>query len=624
MNQIFAELRRRNVFRVAAAYLVGSWLVLQIVGTIEISAGLPDWTDGMALVVLVIGLPIALVIAWAFELTPEGLQKTSAASDSVVAPRGVSPFDYALLAGLALVIVGIGAQALFMTPPDTAGPRVVVAEPGDAVEPVEEIAAGPADNTIAVLAFADLSPDGDQEYFSDGMAEEILNVLVGVEGLSITSRTSAFQFKGQDIGIPEIASRLNVRHIVEGSVRKAGETIRITAQLIDTQTDVHLWSQTYDSPLTAHNVFEIQDEIATAIVAALSEALGVSEIPEIEVETATENLDAYDAYLRGQALFYVRSSDNFRDMVSLFEQSVEADPTFSRGWASLALVYAFMPSWIDVDDDDTYRQARDAAGRASALDDTLALPYLARLTVAMVEGEFELGVESLTLAQEREPDSLEVAYQAGLFWLQLGYFDRAIDAFEAALEIDPDYQIARRHLARALIFSGDIEAGLESFEISYRAGQQSYTTDFISVYSSIGEPMKAYLLSEAVLGLGSEGAYLAEPYYRWITDDTMSWGEFRIAMVRAYERQFGEPIPYDIPEIYQDTITGPDGGGYVNTQDDMLWNPVSPDRLRPELQDEYNAGRKQVMRELGFVAYWQTHGFPAQCRAVGEDDFECD
>jgi adenylate cyclase len=625
MNQFLAELRRRNVFRVAAAYLVGGWLVLQIVGAIEASAGLPAWTDGMALVVLIIGLPIALVIAWAFELTPDGLKKTPDAPDDVVEARGVSVFDYALLGGLVLVIVGIGAQALFMTPPETRGPRLAVAEAGEVTEVVVEPDAGPAENSIAVLAFADLSPAGDQEYFSDGMAEEILNVLVRVDGLAITSRTSAFQFKGQDIGIPEIADQLNVRHIVEGSVRKAGDTIRITAQLIDTQTDAHLWSQTYDSPLTAQNVFEIQDEISTAIVVALSEALGVGDVADIEVETATANLDAYDLYLRGQALFYQRSSANFYEIVDLFEQSVAADPEYSRGWAALAMSYAFLPSWVAVDDKaDIYARALEAADRASALDDGLALPYLARSSVAQDAGDFERSQAALAQARAREPDSLQVVYLSGYSWMLLGYLDRAIEAFEAALTIDPDYQIARRHLARSLTFSGDVERGMELFEISYLAGQGAQTFDFVSVYVGLGEPMKAFYLLETWSDDGGDFAYVVHPYHRWTTDPDYTWTDYRAALISAYEQQFGRPLPYDIPERYEDGITDRNAFNYRSSAVSRLWNPFLVDRQRPDLRDRYFAARKQKMRNMGLVAFWQANGFPSQCRAVGTDDFECD
>jgi adenylate cyclase len=629
MNQLLAELRRRSVFRVAAAYLVGGWLMLQIVGAIEASAGLPEWTDGMALVVLMIGLPIALVIAWAFELTPEGLKKTEDASDAVVEARGLSMFDFALLGGLVLVIAGIGAQALFLTPPDTRGPRIAVAEPGDAEVPVAqiEIQEGPAENSIAVLAFDDLSPDGDQEYFSDGMAEEILNVLVRVDGLAITSRTSAFQFKGQDTGIPEIAERLNVRHIVEGSVRKADDTIRITAQLIDTQTDAHLWSQTYDSPLTTSNVFEIQDEIATAIVAALSETLGVGAASGVDVEVETENLDAYDAYLQGQALFYERSESNFLPMIALFEQAVAADPGFARGWAALALSYSLMPDWLDaaeVDEAEAFAQALEAAGRASAIDDRLAAPYLARRIVATEQGQFARALEAVEQARAREPDSLQVTYHAGLLWLDLGYVDRGVEALENALEIDPNYQIARRHLARALIYQGETERGLDLLEESLLRGQESLTFDFISAYVALGDPIKAYLLNLSQVGDHSEYAFQVDPYHRWLTDETMSWSAYRNALIRSFENQYGVPPPFTIPERYEDSLLDPDRPSYMTSDEDAMWNPFVPDRQRPHLRDRFFAARKQLMRDLGLVAYWQTHGFPSQCRPLEGDDFECD
>jgi TolB-like protein len=241
MNNFFQELRRRNVVRVVGAYLVVGWLLVQIATTLEESMQLPAWFDGIVVGLLIVGLPISIIVSWVFDLTADGIVRTDAAS-SETQHQSWRKLDFVIIAGV-LIVGLVFAWQVFQ-------PAEILIDEQASVATTAEVSAA----TIAVLPFADLSPDGDQEYFSDGISEEILNLLAGVDELDVTSRTSAFQFKGRDLGIPEIAANLNVRHVVEGSVRKAGDTLRITAQLIDAADDKHLWSDTFDRPLTAENV----------------------------------------------------------------------------------------------------------------------------------------------------------------------------------------------------------------------------------------------------------------------------------------------------------------------------------------------------------------------------------
>jgi adenylate cyclase len=629
MNQLLAELRRRNVFRVAAAYLVVGWIVMQVAMALETSLGLPPWFDSLITALLILGLPIALLLAWAFEMTPDGMRKTADAPDDA-GFRPLGPTDYALLGGLALVLVAIIAQSLFV--PRTAAPAETTTEMADASSDITgnastEIAAGPAENSIAVLAFEDLSSSGDQAYFSDGIAEEILNVLVRVDGLAVTSRTSAFQFRGQDVGIPEIAERLNVRHIVEGSVRKAGDTLRITAQLIDTETDVHLWSQTYDRPLTAENVFEIQDDIAGAIVAELRTAFGLTGLAEVEVSAATANLDAYELYLRGQALFHQRNSQNIVELTDLFEQAVEADPDFAPGWAALAMAYAVLPSWSDAVEVTSWERAEAAADRASALDDTLALPYSARGSVAADLLDWGRAVQQHQLAVEGAPRSAQAHYMQGQTWLELGFFDRSIDAYERSLALDPHYHIARRYLAHALVFSGDADRGLAEFETSLLNGQTSHSWDFAHVYAALGNPAAARLLIIAgnlMWNEGTEYAYLAEPMVAWMTDPDLNYRDSLDARRTAHQRAPRTHTLADIqPPSYEASLTR------FNSRQNLFWNPYLADRRRPATLERFRAFRRQLMIDARLPEYWHEHGFPPQCRAIpasdgGPDDFECD
>ena len=291
MGTLFTELKRRNIFRVAGVCAVVGWILMQVVAVMTPALNLPDWVDSFFAMALIIGFPVAVLLAWAFEMTPEGVKRTEHVkdADSITGQTG-RRLDFAILGGL--VVVGVLVVGNRFIPQRVVAPDVTVQAVAE--ETVE-------DTSIAVLPFADLSPSGDQEYFSDGIAEEILNVLVRVDNLKVASRTSAFGFKGQEaLGIPTIAKRLNVRHVLEGSVRKSGEMLRITAQLIDASNDKHLWSQTYDRKLTTENIFAIQDEIANEIVKQLGIVMGGngSGAPIVSVKADTKNLNAYELYLQ--------------------------------------------------------------------------------------------------------------------------------------------------------------------------------------------------------------------------------------------------------------------------------------------------------------------------------------
>ena len=325
IDSFFSELKRRNVFRVAGMYAVVGWILAQIATTLEESLDLPAWFDASIVALLLLGLPITLIFAWAFELTPDGVVKTE------VVPEGESitddtgrRLDYAIVAGLVTLGLIMGWQQIAQGPTRNAENTVTLAESSRAD------AKGRRATSMAVLPFADLSPDGDQEYFSDGIAEEILNVLVGVDGLDMVSRTSSFQFKGRDLGTRDIAATLGVRHIVEGSVRKSGGTIRVTAQLNDADADTHLWSETYDRPLDAENLFKIQDDIANSIVSALRETLGLMELEEITVMATTKNLSAYEQHLRARPLYQNRVDLGL--VIELLQQAVAQDPSFAKAW----------------------------------------------------------------------------------------------------------------------------------------------------------------------------------------------------------------------------------------------------------------------------------------------------
>ncbi len=307
--RLVSELRRRNVLRMALLYAVAAWLIVQVAEVLIDLAKLPDWIGTTTLWLLTVGFPISLIFSWFYEITPEGisLEKDVDPEVSITHVTG-RRLDFIVISLLCAGLILFAYDKWWMQ--------------------------GPPEKSIAVLAFENMSGDPGQEYFSDGISDELLNLLAQIPELTVISRSSAFSFKGKDITIPEVAEQLNVALVLEGSVRRDGDRVRITAQLIEARSDSHLWSKSYDR--TLDDIFTVQDEIAGAIIDALKVKLalvaGVAVQPTI-IKAA--NTDAYDAYLRGRELIYRR--ENLEDAVRHLERSLRLDSNFAPAHAQLAI-----------------------------------------------------------------------------------------------------------------------------------------------------------------------------------------------------------------------------------------------------------------------------------------------
>ena len=315
-----AELRRRNVIRVSVAYAIIGWILAQVAEFAFENFGAPDWVLKSVVVVLLLGLPIAVFFAWAFEVTPEGIKREEDVdrSESVTSKTG-HKLNILIIACLLLVAVLIVAQPYL---------------PGVAPQGRSNSQVTAEGDSIAVLPFADLSEMGDQEFFADGISEEILNVLVRIPGLKVAGRTSSFSFKGRNEDLREIGAALGVNHVLEGSVRRSGTRLRITAQLIRGEDGFHLWSETYDREIS--DIFEIQDEIARSVADQLVVSLGLSS--ETLVKDRTEDLVAYENYLRAKQLFLDRGKDNLDMALLLLSEATARDPDFALAWGGIASV----------------------------------------------------------------------------------------------------------------------------------------------------------------------------------------------------------------------------------------------------------------------------------------------
>ena len=616
---LFNELKRRNVFRIAGIYAVVGWILMQVAGTLEESLNLPVWFDSVITAGLLIGFPVALLLAWAFEMTPEGVKPTESVEGDANTASSSKKMDSVIIVGIVLILVlGLWQQ---MTKPvmtqskateikTTEIKTVPSAEIRSPIKIVKE--AEIVDASIAVLAFSDLSQAGDQGYFSDGIAEEILNVLVRIDSLKVASRTSAFGFKGQEaLGIPTIAKRLKVRHVLEGSVRRSGDTVRITAQLIDAQTDTHLWSETFDRELTTKNIFAVQDEIAGAIVKQLGLIIGGKEATT-RVKVATQSLDAYELYLKAQELYHVRSEDNLPKIVKLYEKALAIDPDFAEAWAGLSATYLVFPGWGLGTREDYFPKAKKAAERASQLDDKLALPYTISGGIASMEGDAIWAIEQMDKALELDPKSLQTVYFRAAIILDLGYFNQAESGFRHCLELDPNYEICRRFLLVTLLFKGNTKKANELFLAALLKGQMLYMGAFVDYYGSIGDTQGlTFMLS----GLYKDDFWMRELMYKFHTDNSYSLDAFNTDVRSNNLHHNGEDTPDDDFSIQRaaDQFLG-----------DFLWSPYQPILRRPELRNEYLRIQRKKIQKYGLDDYWRKHGFPPQCRAVGDDDFECD
>jgi TolB-like protein/Tfp pilus assembly protein PilF len=493
--QLLAELKRRNVIRMAGLYLVGAWLLTQVAGTVLPMFGAPDWLPRSIVIVLALGLIPTLVFSWVFELTPDGLKRDAEVPpEQSIAPQTARRMDRMIIAVLLLALTYFGFDKLVLSPRRDAA---LVVSTTQAVTATNAAAAPKVDShSIAVLPFVNMSGDAANEYFSDGISEEILNVLARTADLQVAARTSSFSFKGKNEEVPDIARKLQVRMVLEGSVRKQDDRVRITAQLIDAQKGYHVWSQTYDRKLA--DIFAIQDEIAKAIGDELQvQIVGAQE--QGKSSAGTRNLVAYDLYLRAIALWQTRREDALWQAVDLLGQAIQADPEFAQARAGQALVYAVIGDYsARIPFAESLARARDAAEQALVLDASMAEPYAAlgkvansglrrasadtllrraialrpsfasayqwRGTLLMSRGDLAGGLASLERASVLDPRSLIVAENHSWILMTLGRYADAKARCGKALEVDPAYAACMEDIGIAELLLGNFDAGGAMFD----------------------------------------------------------------------------------------------------------------------------------------------------------------
>jgi len=481
---LFAELKRRNVLRVAMAYVVAAWLIVQVVETIFPAFGFGDAAVRLVVVVLAVAFIPILVCSWVFEITPEGLKKeTDVSREHSITRFTAKRLDSVIMILLALALGYFTFDKFVLDPSRDAQ---LVEETFQKARS-EALLDSFGDKSIVVLPFLNLSSDPEQEYFADGISEELLNLLAQIPELRVISRSSAFSFKGKDIAIPVVAEQLNVAHVLEGSVRKSGSRVRISAQLIEAHSDTHLWSDSYERDLTALNIFAIQSEIARSISLALGSVLTSGDRQRLSM-VPTENLDAYYAYHLGRQRMINRTVESLKQAADLFRQAVELDPDYALGYVGLADSYMLLGDYGDLGLEEMVAKALPAVERALELDDRLAPAYasLGAIRTKMYDfpaaeiahqraikldpnyatsyhwygdmlinflGRPEDAAPLLEIALELDPLSPSIIVTLGQAYEGLGLFDEAMNQYTRAKDIAPDYPGSYFVIARLYHFA---------------------------------------------------------------------------------------------------------------------------------------------------------------------------
>jgi len=531
---IFKELRRRNVFRVAAAYLAGAWLLIEVGQTLLPLYGFSDSAIRLVVTLLAIGFPLILILSWVFELTPEGFKLEKDVDRSVALTQHTGKkLDGVIIVLLALALGYFAIDKFVLEPAREAA--LVETTTAEVTEQISESRKlKQSEKSIAVLPFVNMSPNPDDEYFSDGLTEELIGALAKVRDLHVTARTSAFVFKGTNLDIRDVGQQLNVRTVLEGSVRRDQDNVRITAQLINVEDGFHLWSESYNRQL--ENVLALQGSLARAIVAALKIQLRPATEKQFS-SGATINPEAYDLYLKGRYHWAHMNTSGFQHSIDAFQKAIIADPAYAPPHAGLATVYSFMGYFgimppreafpISVSEaeaalaldpgssealvargmaslvyDWDRKRARDDLTRALELSPNDSMNHWAWSEYLVVESP-ALALEAAKTALSLDPLSLPIMNVLAFNYLVLHRYDDAIRMDEEMLSLNPNFSAAHWNLGIISMLQGHFEVAIKKLRLSVEtSGRIPPTLAFLArAYAEIGDEKQAHTILEELKNL---------------------------------------------------------------------------------------------------------------------------
>ena len=612
MPGLIAELKRRNVFRVAVMYVITAWVVVQVSDAAVPALQLPEWVNSLVFLLLALGFPVALILAWAFELTPEGikLEKDVVREESTTASTG-RKIDYMIISVMAIAIVLLVLDRFSTQQPEA---EQVIAESTSKVQ------------SIAVLPFADMSAEGDQEYFADGIAEEILNVLAKSRDLRVAGRTSSFQFKDKRSDLRDIGRQLGVAHILEGSVRKQGDRVRVTAQLIEVNTGFHLWSEAYERQLD--DIFQIQQDMAMSISNALAVTLSLDSAASMTLNKTT-NMDAYEEYLRARQLLSQRSrGDSLRQAISLLEEVTTLDPNFADAWATLAQAWALGHYWYIDKRANTLPKGEATALRALELEPNNAMALSALADVYRDRYEWQKAQAQYLKALELNPNAIESNNQYGQMLMRVGKPREALVYMERARQLDPLAPVPTGVLGLLHLLLGDYDKSLHFIERARVLTGNVVWPHRLEIFQALSrnDTERARSLTENLPDLpsmpGFERIEHEDTKMAAIFDSPEKaseilhglWGDHTNyadnGLRASYAAYFGE---HDLAIAVMVGETSDDAWMQDGT---WQWAPLFSVTRKTD-------GFKKFVRKMKLDEYWRENGWGEFCQPVGEDDFTC-
>ena len=566
-NNFFAELKRRNVYKIAIAYAVVAWLLMQVASQIFPFFDIPNWAVRLVVLLLIIGFPVALILAWAFEVTPEGIKRTEFADELPKKSARSHAWIYVV------VVAGAISASLFFFGRYTATSKQ------------SALTEAPA-KSIAVLPFENLSGNPENAYFTDGIQEEILMRLAKIADLKVVSRTSTVRYKRSPGSLREIATQLGVTNVLEGSVQHTADRVHVNVQLIKAASDTHLWAEAYDRKLT--DIFAVESEIAKTIADTLQAKLTGSEKHAIAARP-TENTEAHQLYLKGRFFWNKRTGNDLKKSIDYFNQAIAADPKYALAYAGVAEAYAVLPTYAGGTPQECYPKAEAAAKRALALDETVAEAHNALGEVFLfydfdfarsirefqraIElkpnyasahqwygndllvplGRFDEAIAEVKRALELDPLSLIINEDLGNTYYSARRYDEAIEQLTKTLELDSSFYYAHWSLGVAFEAKGTLDAAIEEYQKARALNDDPFVLALLGhAYASSGNEAEALKILDQLKELSKQRyvtAYNFAIVYLGLGDkeEALRW------LQKSYQDRAG----YDIATIKVDPFLDP-------------------------------------------------------------------
>lgn len=613
MNYL-TELKRRNVFKVAIAYLALGWVVVQITDIVVPALNLPETLNSIVVYIGIIGFPFALFFAWAFELTPEGVQWTVDVEERASNTQSTGQnLNYVIISLLSIAVV-----FLFFNQKISNNDNIKIT------------------NSIAVLPFVNMSEDQNNVYFSDGLSEEILNVLTKFSDLKVTGRTSSFVYKENNRDLRVIGEALGVDHLLEGSVRKQNNRVRITAQLIRAEDGFHIWSETYDRDLS--DIFIVQEEIANSIANNLALKMELMDLPSL-ISTRTDNMQAYELYLESRMLLSRRGSDNVVRALSLLDQALELDPNYAAGWGMLAQAHTIAYYYVDIETTFVGMYlGEEAARRALQLDPKSSLAHSALGGILKDKNHWAEAEEQYLLALKYDPGNIEAIEQFGQLYQRTGHFSKAIPYLMKASTLDPFSPVYKMVEGMSRDSYGEREHGIklinEALETSNNSvkylpsvrfqhgidlDDDNQIRRYITLLMEHNEIENPQFFNDQLLEvLGDETSIIEylQAILQHLENNPEDLNKDMFSASLTYAALAAKYNKYDMAltflEIEAGNIIEYKNHDVLTSYWMSVLNPIQND---PRL--------KQLRINYGLVDYWKTNGWPDFCRPIGDDDFEC-